>query len=282
MGSLRHGLVTFLILSVAFLCSAAGSLAGPFQDPMIPDGQMLSYRYTARRYSNPFLAEIKQGEEVDRSVTVIRSYVDEHGEKMYRVVDRGSRKNGYRLEHVTQFSVKQQSLRPVSFVARDLNQEGRTIRQMQAVFDDPSVQYPEDTFPVFSLVQAMRGACFEEGRVLEFTLWLAPTELFRVFLVVKNTEKIKVPAGTFSCHCVEMRPDIRSVLPMSALLAKLVQPFVPEYRFWFSKEPSHPLVKFDGALGGAGAVKHVIELTSIERQSEDTAFTPHAKEAGDG
>jgi hypothetical protein len=66
-----------------------------------------------------------------------------------------------------------------------------------------------------------------------------------------------------------MKPDIRTVLPVSNLLAKLIQPFLPQYRFWFSTEPSHPLVKFEGALGGAGAAKHVVELKSIEIDKED-------------
>ncbi len=274
--------VTFLVFLSAFFCLSTYSNAGSFRDPMIPDGQALSYRYTSKSYSPLFLGEIKQGEEVEESSTVITTLVDEQGKKTYQIVDRGRRKNGYRLEHISHLAVEQEGLKPVSFSARDLNPQGRTIRHMQAVFDDPAVRYPEDTFPVFCIVQAMRGTLFEEAQQVTLTLWIAPTELFRLVLFIRDTVQTSVPAGTFTCYLVEMRPDIRSILPMSPLLARLVQPFVPEYRFWFSVEPSHPLVRFEGALGGAGAVKHTIELTKIAVEGTHTEYPTHMKEAGDG
>jgi hypothetical protein len=61
-----------------------------------------------------------------------------------------------------------------------------------------------------------------------------------------------------------MKPDIRSIIPVGGLLSKLLQPFIPKYRFWFAVDGSHPLAKFEGVLGGAGAARHTIELKQIE------------------
>jgi len=83
------------------------------------------------------------------------------------------------------------------------------------------------------------------------------------FEVIKK-ETIEVPAGTIPCFYGEMRPDIRTILPVGSFLARLLSPFIPKYHFWFSCAPSHPLVKFEGVLGGAGAAPHTIELTRIE------------------
>jgi len=269
MGKDRASQVTFLSMLISIFCLASQSAAGPFRDPMIPDGQVLFYQYTSKTHLNPFLLEIRKGEEVETSVTEIRSYPDERGQKIYQVTDQGKRKNGYRLEHISELVVQQDMLKPRSFVARDVNQDGRTIREMRAFFDDPTVQYPEGTFPVFSAVQAMRGACFEKGTGVEFTLWIAPTEIFRMFVTIKDIESIEVPLGTIRCYLLEMKPDIRTILPVSNLLAKLIQPFLPEYRFWFATEPSHFLVRFEGALGGAGAVKHIVELQKVELRHQD-------------
>ena len=250
------------MISILYLVSE--TCAAPFQDPMIPNGQVLLYQYSVKDHYIPFLLEIKKGEEVENSSTEVSISFNALGQKIYQITDRGNRRNGYKLEHISELIVLKDGLKPLSFIAKDLNKDGRSIRQMQAFFDDPTVQYPDGTFPVFCAVQAIRGLSFKEGTHVEFTLWLAPTEIFRVFLEIKGIEEVTVPAGKIPCYCVEMKPDIRTILPVSALLAKLIQPFLPEYRFWFSTEPSHPLVRFEGSLGGAGAVKHTVELKELK------------------
>ena len=111
----------------------------------------------------------------------------------------------------------------------------------------------------------MRGVDFREKARVSFCIWVTPTEIYRMSFDVEEKGTVKVPAGEIPCYYGEMKPDIRTILPIGSFLARLLGPFVPRHHFWFSSEGSHPLVKFEGVLGGTGAAPHTIELTKIER-----------------
>ena len=256
--------ITFFVLFVSIFVPPGLLFGWPFLDPGIPDGQIVSYSYKTAEYPNKFLIDVKKGEEVVTSSSRIEVVHSPAGKKIYRIHDAGSRRNGFHFEHVSEI-LAEEKLKPLGFVAMDMNPEGRVIREMKAVFDDPTLSYPPGTFPVFCLVQAMRGIPFTDDNRITFYLWIAPTEIFSMSLDVTKKEMVQVPAGEFLCYLVEMKPDIRTILPIGSFLAKLLQPFIPKYRFWFSCDQSHPMVKFEGILGGAGAAKHTIELTRIEK-----------------
>ncbi len=245
-----------------FLFVVETAAAEPMGDPDIPDGQRIVYTYDTSYKSSFFLKEIKEKEEVLESVNTIEFYGEE-GKRFYRVRDRGRRVNGYTFDHVTILE-RGDYLTPISFRASDSNAEGRIIREMFARFDDEALVYPDDTYPIFSSITAIRGLDFKLGGRAEVFLWLAPTEIYRIFLDVDAIETISTAAGSFECYRLELKPDIRAILPIGNFLASLLQPFLPEYYFWYSTEPSHPLVKFSGSLGGAGASHTVVELKEIE------------------
>lgn len=263
--------VTFFTCLVSIFVLPGPLFAEPFHDPGIPDGQIVSYQYSTTEYPNAFLIDVKKGEEVLSSSSRVEVLHNQDGHKMYRIRDTGVRRNGYTFEHVSEMTASQE-LKSVGFVARDRNPDGRLIREIEVTFDDPTLSYPPGTFPVYCLVQAMRGAPFQQGKEVSFYVWVTPTEIFCMQLHVVRKETIQVPAGDFSCFYAEMKPDIRTLLPVGSLMAKLLQPFIPKYKFWFSCEGSHPMVKFEGVLGGAGAGKHIIELTDIEQPQ--TAASP--------
>jgi len=260
----REVMKTAKILLFLFAAqSAAGTaLAQPLGDPDIPHGQRLVYKFTTTYKSTLFLREIKEREEVDESVHLIERY-EESGRCYYRINDTGTRINGYMFAHATILE-RGEHLMPVSFRASDSNPAGRTIRAMHANFDDEALSYPDDTYPIFSAMTAIRGLDFSPGARKAVHLWIAPTEIYRIWLEVEEKETIKVPAGTFECYRVELKPDIRSIMPIGDFLASLIQPFIPTYHFWYSAERSHPLVRFEGSLGGAGASNTVVELKEIE------------------
>lgn len=250
------------VLAALFLLSLVVTLAAePMGDPNIPDGQRIVYTYDTTYKSSIFLKEIKEKEEVRESVNTIECY-EEEGKRFYKVRDRGTRANGFMFDHVTILE-RGDYVKPISFRASDSNPEGRLIREMFARFDDEALVYPEDTYPIFSSITAIRGLDFKPGARAEVYLWLAPTEIYRIFLDVEEIETIVTEAGSFECFKLELKPDIRAILPIGDFLASLLQPFLPKYYFWYSTEPSHPLVKFKGSLGGAGASHTVVELKEI-------------------
>ncbi|MFC1889987.1 hypothetical protein ACFL4G_09535 [Thermodesulfobacteriota bacterium] len=250
------------LITLVLIWTVGTVAAEPLGDPDIPDGQRIVYSYDTTYKSSIFLKDIKEMEEVRRSVNTIEHY-EEEGKRFYRVRDRGMRANGYTFNHVTILE-RGGYLKPISFRASDSNPEGRIIREMFARFDDEALVYPEDTYPIFSSITAIRGLDFKPGSRAEVFLWLAPTEIYRIFIDVEAMETIVTAAGTFECYRLDLKPDIRAILPIGVFLASLLQPFLPEYYFWYSTEPSHPLVKFKGSLGGVGASYTVVELKEIE------------------
>lgn len=242
-----------------------------FSDPDIPDGQTLHYRFKTGEYASDYLIDVKKREEVVDSYHRILVEYNEKGEKIYRVEDDGSRRSGQRFKHVSKIRAGKGGLEPLEFQTQDATREGKVIRRFEASFDDPSLTYPENTIPVFCLVQVMRGINFQEKEKFIFYIWVTPTEIFRMNFDVVGKDTIKVPAGEIPCYFGEMKPDIRTILPIGRFLARLLSPFIPKYRFWFACDDSHPLVKFEGVLGGSGAAPHTIELTKIEHMSKNEA-----------
>lgn len=263
--------VTIFLTWVSILACLGPLRADTFQDPAIPDGEVVHYRYETADYANDFLTEVKQGEEISESTSLTRVLVQEDGRKIYHTETTGLRRGGFRFEHVTEILVGE-DVRPLRFVATDRNERGRVIRELEAVFDDPTLRYPDSTFPVFSLVQVMRGIPFETDRTVHFHIWITPTEIFLMSARVVRQETVEVPAGRIPCYVVEMKPDIRTILPVGNFLARLLGPFIPKYHFWFAERDSHVLVRFEGALGGAGAAKQTIELTGIEQRTLPAAL----------
>ena len=261
-----RGKKTMLLGSLICLLALPALVAAAplFSDPDIPDGQTLHYRFTTGEYASDYLIDVKKREEVVESSHQIRVEYNEKGEKIYRVEDSGSRRNGQWFKHVSDIRAGKDGLAPLGFQTQDATREGKVIRRFEASFDDPSLTYPENTFPVFCVVQVMRGINFQEKGKLSFYIWVTPTEIFRMQFDVVGKDTINVPAGKIPCYFGEMKPDIRTILPIGRFLAKLLSPFIPKYRFWFACEESHPLVKFEGVLGGSGAAPHTIELTKIE------------------
>ena len=247
---------------LSLLLTTTPAKADPLGDPDIPNGQRLVYSFTTNYDKALFLREVKAREEVKESEHRIER-IEEGGKGYYRIHDTGVRENGYRIDNVTTVE-RGETVRPVSFRARDLNPAGRTIREMQARFDDEALDYPADTYPVFAAWTAIRGLHFRKGHRAAVHIWLTPTEIYRIRLTVEEKETVNVPAGAFECYRVELEPDVRSILPVGDFLASLIQPFIPTYHFWYSTEPSHPLIRFEGSLGGAGAVNTTVELKAID------------------
>ncbi len=263
-----HGRRASLLLGslVCLLAFPALATAEPrFSDPDIPDGQTLHYRFKTGEYASDYLIDVKKREEVVQSTHRSQVEFNEKGEKIYRVEDWGSRRNGQRFRNISEIlAAGKEGMEPLGFQARETTREGKVIRRFEASFDDPSLTYPENTFPVLSILHFMRGIDFQEKGAFPFYLWVTPTEIYRMHFDVIGKETIKVPAGEIPCYLGELKPDIRTIMPIGRFLASLLSPFIPKYRFWFACEESHPLVKFEGVLGGSGAASHTIELTKIE------------------
>lgn len=266
-GNLRLWLVSAVFF---FLIGVQDLLGNPFHDPMIPDGEVLVYKFHGQSFDNAFLSDIKRGEEVDSIRFATNIDHDASGQKMYRITEDGQRRNGFRVAHIFELLVEDGDLKPLSVSGTDFNKSGRAIRSTTAFFDDPSVVYPEETFPVVLAHHALRGSEFRRGNSFSFLALIQPMVIVRLFVRVGDVEEVEVPAGRMKCHRVELKPDISTMMSLPSFLTKLLQPFMPRYHIWYSVEASHPLVKFEGNLGGTGAGEQVWELKEIGERTRRT------------
>lgn len=116
------------------------------------------------------------------------------------------------------------------------------------------------TVPDELLFHWVRTLAFDRKPAGECLLVASPTRRFRMRAFVRGTEEITTPAGTFSCHRVELVPRLGplEILPVKRL--------VPKVTLWCSVEPPHFWVRYQGPVGGSGSPQAIIELTRFEQE----------------
>ncbi|MDA2923981.1 DUF3108 domain-containing protein [Acidobacteria bacterium AH-259-L09] len=73
--------------------------------------------------------------------------------------------------------------------------------------------------------------------------------IYQVTFKVEGRERVKTPAGDFNCYKVEMDVDLGFL--------NLFKVFVPDTHFWFTVDPPHFWVRYEGLERGRGSPKVV-------------------------
>lgn len=127
-----------------------------------------------------------------------------------------------------------------------------------------AIGVPRDTLAVEGIGTALRALPFDPPRPFDAHLLTNEPKLYRVTLAPRGRERIRTPAGTFDCYKVEMIPHLG--------LLGMFRPFVPKTYFWFTVEPPHFWVRYEGLETGLGSPRVVMDLTEFERHSADGPF----------
>lgn len=95
------------------------------------------------------------------------------------------------------------------------------------------------------------------GRRIEFTLLTESPEIYSVRAEYRGVEEVKTPAGIFSCHKLQLVPD----LGILTFLGKWV---APDLYIWFAVEPPHLWVKYQGLEGDLKTPTVISELVDFQ------------------
>jgi hypothetical protein len=118
----------------------------------------------------------------------------------------------------------------------------------------PLATYPEVALPF------LLGWMPLDGQQRSVYAWINDRFIAKVYVEVDGRHTISIKGTPHDTIEVIMYPDLNDWIPLGTMLTKLVKPFVPKYRMWYSRQAPHRLVRFEGPYGPPGAPEVVLEL----------------------
>lgn len=166
------------------------------------------------------------------------------------------------------------TLRPLRSekIVKDAN--GRVIGKERTTFDPArgSVKYererdgrvveskqmsvPADTLAPEGIAGILRFLPFERWHNQTVHILSYEPKLYEVKLELRGKEMVKTPAGEFECYKMELVPQLGAL--------NVLRSFLPKEYFWFSAEPSHFWVKYEGLEDGPGTPQISMELRTYQ------------------
>ncbi len=123
------------------------------------------------------------------------------------------------------------------------------------------LKIPADILAVEGIVMALRSLPFDPPKSITTNILTNepknPT-LYEVTLKPRGQVRIKTPAGEFDCYKIEMVPRL-GVLSM-------LRVFFPKTYFWFTVEPHHFWVRYEGLENGPGTPHVIMEVEKVKRK----------------
>ncbi len=122
-----------------------------------------------------------------------------------------------------------------------------------------SLKIPSDTLAADGIAGALRSLPFERSGPVEVHLLSNEPKLYQVSFEIRGQERVRVPAGEFQCYKVELVPGLG--------VLNLFRFAIPKAYFWFTVEPPHYWVRYEGLENGRGTPQVVLELATFDRNS---------------
>lgn len=113
-----------------------------------------------------------------------------------------------------------------------------------------------DTLIVEGIGTALRSLPFDPPGEREFHFLTNEPRMYRITMKPRGRERIKAPAGEFECYKYEMVVNLG--------LLGLLRVFIPKTYFWFTVDPPHFWVRYEGLESGLGSPYVVMELEAFE------------------
>ncbi len=184
------------------------------------------------------------------------------GQAYYQIKENQTLFNNQRVEQITLIEIGEY-LKTISYKRLRWSPEGKEIERISFCFDDPSWDYPDDTYGLSALHLIFYNVMSQDIKETSFFFWLADQQAFRMILKAKGKEQLTTPQGEFPHSKLKMEPDVRSVLPVSRFFARILQQFMPESYIWYYENESYISVKSEIALG-PGMPRMLIEVVEGE------------------
>jgi hypothetical protein len=241
-----------------------------------------SYRpvILARKEGGEYRARLAGKEETRWKAKWVLETADTTPPFLYHVRDEATGTFGpdnLKLSKTTEaeFILDRGEIRMVRGVCTIRDDAGTAVKILQATFDEAKnavtvrTSYPgrkkEETekfdpggkvVETKEVVSFLRGFPFREGGELDFEMLTDKPTTYSITATYEGEETVTVPAGTFVCHKVRLAPDLGILTFIGKIIA-------PDLYFWFTAQPPHFWVKFEGPDGERGAPDIVSELVSF-------------------
>ena len=116
-----------------------------------------------------------------------------------------------------------------------------------------------DTLIIEGVVYALRTLPFGTNKSIKAKLLTNEPELYKVEFIQKGVHKIKTSDGEIECYKVELVPKLG--------LLGVFKVFFPKTYFWFTVEPPHRWVRYEGLENGLGTPEVIMEVTNFKDAS---------------
>jgi hypothetical protein len=230
---MRRAVVFFAVVA-SIVCTAHLLLAQtPLVDPQIPDGEKASYtsQIAGSRFAVEHTVKIKQ----------------EGGRELYEITALSQRQDKViLLDRKTMALISVHTLRKYPDATLDSNlsvvSEKQTFKDGEIKIADFNIlMYIMRGYP-FGRLPSLKIGYYGEGNEKGYTMTLS----------YKGIEKVTIKDKTYACHKLDFG------------MSSFIGTFLPKLNLWYSTEPPHYLVKYEGPEGPPGTPKRVLELVKYE------------------
>jgi hypothetical protein len=149
-------------------------------------------------------------------------------------------------------------------IARSLSREvfdasGTVVRNEQVPdFRHDELGLPESTYPEVALPFLLGWMPFD-GQRRSVYAWINDRFIAKVYIEIEGRPSISLGGTTYDTIEIIMYPDLNDWIHLGAMLTRLVKPFSPKYRMWYTRQAPHRLVRFEGPYGPPGAPEVILE-----------------------
>jgi len=228
---LKNALIIFLICSIVVKYSGLVCAETLFEDPQIPDGETITYTSRAG----------------DKLTTVVENtLIKRNGEReLYEITSRS--KN---LDRTVELIKETMAILSVHTVRK--YQEATLDSKFTVIDEKPHSDEDEVKMADFSALKYIaRGFPFSKLEKLKIGFYGEERKKKYSFnLNCKKIEKVKVKEKTIECYKLETS------------MGGFGGTFFPKTKMWYSVDPPHYLVRYEGPSGPPGSPKRVIELAT--------------------
>jgi hypothetical protein len=111
-----------------------------------------------------------------------------------------------------------------------------------------------NTLIVEGIVYALRTLPFGTKGAVKAKILSNEPELYNVEFQQRGIEKVKTPDGEIECYKVELVPKLG--------LLGVFKVFFPKTYFWFTVEPPHRWIRYEGLENGLGTPEVIMDVTN--------------------
>lgn len=253
------------ILVILFSCPI---YATPFRIPPLPEREVKESRvYLQGKAFNPATASQMMRLQYYESPNYLKAYIEWLGRGATKQLKFTMVENLNSTAVATNVFYFRRDLLVIERYERTIvNSAGRTIRTEMYNLAHPHLKYPQDLMHPYTVEIAFRGLKLDKpGTTQTFNLWLPPNVIIPVEARVMGVETITADSKARQCYRVDLFPQFTSFI--GSFFAKIIQPLVPQYSFWFEVNGTRPIVRYRGPLGKlntSGAPTEVYDLVRVD------------------